>query len=348
MTVVSDGRRDRFALIPVQDLRTLLGRIGHDARSLPALLERLHLPPTLLADPLERIDPRQAWHLCSALGVALGDEQFGLASRPVPPGATELLIARAMHGATLGGAMDALVECAPLVQPDLRFDTRRLDELHFSLSLPDADNEALRILLELTAVPIHCTFCWLSGTALPVRRLRTFPARRSGTPHFLGAMFGCRVELDGAGVDLVYPRAVAELPVVATDLRRWRTEMFGILLEALEQRRDTFSGSEITRLVEHALREGIRDQRAVAGSAGMSVATLRRKLWREGTSFRALCDRILAEAARQHIDSGATVEEIADRMGYRDARSFRRAFQRVLGQTPAAYRNRRPGMRRPD
>src|SRR5690606_39762083 len=110
----------------------------------------------------------------------------------------------------------------------------------------------------------------------------------------------------------------------------------------------TSSGPESRGLAEPALREGTRARRAVAGSAGMSVATRRRKLGREGTSFRALCDRILAEAARQHIDSGATVEEIADRMGYRDARSFRRAFQRVLGQTPAAYRNRRPGMRRPD
>ena len=343
-----EGRAAPFALIPVQDLLALLRQVGHDAGSVPALLERLHLPPALLADPLGRVDPRQAWHLCSALGVELDDEQFGLASRPVPPGTTELLVARAMHGRTLGGAMSALAESASLVQPDLRFDAKCLDELHFAMSLPNPDSEARRILLELTAVPLHCTFCWLSGTTLPVRRLRTFSSRRSETAHFLGAMFGCPVEFDAAGVDIAYPRAVANLPVVATDLARWRTEMLGILLEALEQGRDTGSRSEITRLVEHALRDGIRDQRAIAGSAGMSVATLRRKLWREGTSFRALSDRILAEAARQHIDSGATVEVIADRMGYRDARSFRRAFRRVLGQTPGVYRNRRPGPRRPD
>src|SRR5690606_14996851 len=156
----------------------LLRQVGHEARSLPALLERLHLPPTLLADPCGSVDPRQAWHLCSALGVELGDEQFGLASRPVPPGATELPVARAMHGRTLAGAMSALAESAPLVQPDLRFETRCLDELHFALSLPNPDSEARRILLELTVVPIHCTFCWLSGTTLPVRRLRTFASRR--------------------------------------------------------------------------------------------------------------------------------------------------------------------------
>lgn len=332
-------------LIPVQDLRTMLRQVGYDAASLPALLERLRLPPSLLADPGDRVDPRQVWFLCSALGVELGDEKFGLATRPVPPGATELLVSRAMHGATLGDAMDALAESAPLVQ-DLRFNAKRGDDLHFGLSVPNPDSAARQILLELTVVPLHCTLCWLAGAALPVRRLRTAAARRrSRAPHFLAAILGCRVEFGGTGADIVYPRAVADLPVVARDLRRWRTDMLGILLDTLERRGEARSDADATRHVERALRDGITDLGAVASSAGMSVATLRRKLWRECTSFRALRDRILAETARQHIDSDATVEEIAARLGYSDARSFRRAFRRVFGEAPADYRSRSIGPR---
>jgi len=87
--------------------------------------------------------------------------------------------------------------------------------------------------------------------------------------------------------------------------------------------------------VESALRKGITSQSAIAASAAMSVATLRRKLSIERTSFRALSDQVLHERVLDNMETGLSFEAIAEQLGYSDSRSFRRAFRRVFGKNPS-------------
>lgn len=77
----------------------------------------------------------------------------------------------------------------------------------------------------------------------------------------------------------------------------------------------------------------------VAGALQVSVRTLRRRLREDGSSFRALCERIRLETA-QHLlrELGMTVAAAAKRLGYSDARAFRRAYKRWLGQVPGKTR----------
>ena len=77
----------------------------------------------------------------------------------------------------------------------------------------------------------------------------------------------------------------------------------------------------------------------VAGALQLSVRTLRRRLSEDGTSFRALCERIRVETARRLLsEEGMTVAAAAERLGFSDARAFRRAFKRWLGQVPGKMR----------
>ena len=72
---------------------------------------------------------------------------------------------------------------------------------------------------------------------------------------------------------------------------------------------------------------------------GMSSRTLRRKLIAEGTSYAGLLNETRAHVAKKYLrETAMTVDEIADRTGYRDTSNFRRAFQRWTGVTPAQYR----------
>jgi AraC-like DNA-binding protein len=335
---------DLIALLPARDLQTLFGAAGVPLTALSAPLQAMQLPADLLDDPNGFIDPVQVWQLFSSLGLALNDEHFNLESRPVPAGTTELLVARAMHARTLGEAMNALAGAANLVLPDVRFSVkRRLDELHFCMGFPEEDNEARQILLEMSAIPFHATFRWLTGAPLPVRRFRTARSRPSRATHFL-AVFNCSVQFEGTGIDIVYARELESIPLIARELADWRTGIYPMFLEDLDRRRAQFTGSVLTTYVERALRNGIGNQGVIAASAGMAEATLRRKLRAERTSFRALSDRVLADIAAQEVGSGATIEAIAERLGYADARSFRRAFQRVFGESPTELRARLQGL----
>jgi AraC-like DNA-binding protein len=75
----------------------------------------------------------------------------------------------------------------------------------------------------------------------------------------------------------------------------------------------------------------------------VSPRTLRRRLSEAGTSFHALSERLLAEQA-QHLlrEQGLTVAEAGRRLGFSDARAFRRAFKRWLGEVPGAMRRNAP------
>ena len=77
----------------------------------------------------------------------------------------------------------------------------------------------------------------------------------------------------------------------------------------------------------------------VADALQLSVRTLRRRLSEDGSSFRALCERIRVETARRLLrEQGMTVAAAAEQLGFSDARAFRRAFKRWLGQVPSKMR----------
>jgi AraC-like DNA-binding protein len=73
---------------------------------------------------------------------------------------------------------------------------------------------------------------------------------------------------------------------------------------------------------------------------------LTRRLSDEGTSIRLLHDELRRDLAFAYLrDPAIALEELARRIGFADARAFRRAFQRWTSRTPAAHRARLP---RPD
>jgi AraC-like DNA-binding protein len=86
---------------------------------------------------------------------------------------------------------------------------------------------------------------------------------------------------------------------------------------------------------------------AVAQGMATSARALRRNLQRAGTSFQELVDEIRRAQALEYISSsGLTCEQIAAKLGFRDARSFRRAFKRWTGETPNDYRGATGSSRR--
>lgn len=81
----------------------------------------------------------------------------------------------------------------------------------------------------------------------------------------------------------------------------------------------------------------------VAGVLQVSVRTLRRRLREDGSSFRALSERIRVESAQRLLrDQGMTVAAVARQLGFSDAPTFRRAFKRWLGQAPGKVRKATP------
>lgn len=124
---------------------------------------------------------------------------------------------------------------------------------------------------------------------------------------------------------------VSHSPVAAAELR-----------SLLEARALSQQVPNTVAAIEHVLQQTgnvAMSVEEVATALGLSSRTLRRRLTEAGTSFRALSERLRAQAA-QHLlrDQGMTVAKASEQLGFSDARAFRRAFKRWVGEVPGAIR----------
>ena len=69
------------------------------------------------------------------------------------------------------------------------------------------------------------------------------------------------------------------------------------------------------------------------------MVTLRRKLAAEGTSWQRVVDGLRHDLAVRLLgDRALSLEQVAESLGYGDARSLHRAFRKWTGAAPGAYR----------
>jgi AraC-like DNA-binding protein len=151
-------------------------------------------------------------------------------------------------------------------------------------------------------------------------------------------MFACPVHFGSARNRAQIDRSWLDVPI-ATHSAVMVAEL-GALLE--KQAEVKALPPRSTAAVEHLL---LRPGSArlsideVAGVLQLSARTLRRRLSEEGTSFRALSERIRVQTARCLLrEQGLTVAAAAERLGFSDARAFRRAFKRWQGHVPGKVR----------
>ena len=75
----------------------------------------------------------------------------------------------------------------------------------------------------------------------------------------------------------------------------------------------------------------------VAQNLGIGARNLRRKLALEGTSYKEILDNVRRRMALEYLQQPAmTLEQIADRLGYRDSTSFSHAYKRWFNKAPRA------------
>ena len=77
-----------------------------------------------------------------------------------------------------------------------------------------------------------------------------------------------------------------------------------------------------------------------AKAAGFSARTLQRRLAEQGLNYSHLLDEMRFIKARELIQQHEKIAEVATRLGYADAGSFTRAFERWTGMAPMQYRKR--------
>jgi AraC-like DNA-binding protein len=183
--------------------------------------------------------------------------------------------------------------------------------------------------------------------------------------HMLSWLHGERI--DSVAFDLDYPKGFAvwlpeelltrpvnfQQPLMALDLPasiekraigRTPAELENLLPISPVLLSDRAGGAYAARIAR-CIDEAIADDRPIPGLSEVaqrefcSVATLRRRLADDRTSFQAIKnERRYAWAMRLLQRRRHSTAEIADKLDFADETAFRRAFKQWTGMSPGAYR----------
>lgn len=112
------------------------------------------------------------------------------------------------------------------------------------------------------------------------------------------------------------------------------------MLEKLRDR-DGVAGRVHADLAAHLGSEPVSMERT-AKRLALGVATLRRKLQEQGTSFSEIVDDLRRDLAERYLrERTSAIGEIAFLLGFSDVRAFGRAFKRWTSESPSEYRAKR-------
>lgn len=166
------------------------------------------------------------------------------------------------------------------------------------------------------------------------------PAPRDVSP-FTG-FFGCPVRFGARDDVLELRQEDLALPLAGADAQLGAF-LRGLANDALARRGAAPDSpiDDVKRILAEELQRGVPSSDRVAARLATSERTLRRRLERGGTSFRALLDDTRAELARVYVrDRRMPLTEVAFMLGFSEPSAFHRAFKRWTRTTPAAWRAR--------
>lgn len=195
--------------------------------------------------------------------------------------------------------------------------------------------QALRQLRDLTGAPF-----------VPERAFFTHKRPAGDLDELVRATGTTRLDFDADASGIEIRSELLALPNRKAD-----PILFSILAGYVEQllgreAPDDAETQEAKRLVE-SVRRAIAAQlgkrepelRTLAAACRTSPRTLQRRLGDAGTSLKQLVDDVRRDEARAAILGGErSVPAIAEQLGYRDTKSFLRAFKRWTGTSPTRFR----------
>jgi len=266
-----------------------------------------------------------------------GDPLLGVkVGRRVPLASYGALGHAILSAPTLRHAMRLIVKHMGIVQAGPRRPARVTNgkarvylEYLYPIVLPESATFLTDLFLASSLQQMrHLTDPGLKGFEVEVRR------RLTDIGAYETAM-GVPVR-DGAAVDrLSAPADLVNAPLPAAFVAQSDAHL-RLAENALA---DIDTGGGVARSVRGVLFELHGDAAhasAVARALGLSERTLRRRLRAEGTSFGDQSAKARFELARAYL-RGLPVRDVAEMLGYHDASTFRRAFRRWSGSTPAEF-----------
>lgn len=333
------------AATPMAFARAITAAYRRHGQDPSAALRAAQITPAQLAAGNGRMTARQMEVLSATAMRELDDEGLAAFDRRLPWGSYGLLARASLTAPDLATAIRRWCRHHALLADDVALDLAAggsvaTVSLHEKRPLP-ADVRELSIAFLLRN--IHGLACWYVDSRIPLRGAR-FPFAAPAHADAYAHMFpGGELQFDasdGAGAAFWFDARYLALPIRRDEKALAQMLQHRALqLTVLQYRRDRLLVPQVRQALA-ADPGGTRNADAIAAQLHVSVRTLHRQLKEEGASLQQLKDEVRLERARDLLwRTDRPLKQVAAAVGFRNEKSFARAFRRWAGVAPGSFRS---------
>jgi len=327
------------AATPIAFVRALLAAYERYGTPPGAALQHAHIPCSLLKDDTAHVTAAQFEALSGFAMQQLDDEALGWFSRRLPWGSYGMLCRAAVTAPTLGVALRRWCRMHRLLTDDVLL---HLEVANGSAVLRIEERRALGKLREFCLVTllryVHGFACWAVDSRITLQRA-DFPFAAPPHAEVYPLLFPCPLHFGAAGAGYAFDAQYLALPLVRDEAATRTMLQRALPLTVLQYRRDRLLVTRVRALLrEHPAEMATAE--AIAARLHLSVRTLHRQLKEEGAALQALKDATRRELALQLLrHSRKPLKQIALAVGFRNEKSFARAFKGWTGMAPGAFKD---------
>ncbi len=308
------------------------------------LLGNVGLTREQVFDPQWRGDVELLARLVQLLWYALDDEFMGFIGRGAKPGTFAMMTHCIIHSESLEKALRKGILFYDLFTSELVMGMdRQGDSLRFTVRFARPELDPTHYFLEFWLTIWYRLAGWLGGALPPLHKVTFAYPRPVERIEEFKHMFRCPYEFDAEETALYFDADFLSGPLVR-DPRELKQFLSVAPLGFMMIPADETSLARRIRTLVLAGRElplEFPSFEDIAEHLQMTEQTLRRKLKRESTSYRAIKETVRRDIAVQKLmESRLSVQEIGFILGYSEPRAFTRAFQQWTGASPVQYRAR--------
>jgi AraC-like DNA-binding protein len=327
------------AVTPMAFARAIVAAYRRQERSPDGALHLAQITPAALQKPDGRMTARQMEVLSAAAMQELDDEGLGAFARRLPWGSYGMLARASLTAPTLEVALKRWCRHHGLLT----------DDVHLKLAV--AGNSAAITVEERSPLPaevrelslafvlrnIHGLACWYIDSRIPLQG-SAFPFPAPPHADAYQHMFPGPTAFEAPEAQLRFDARYLQLPLRRDEKALAQMLQRALSITVLQYRRDRLLVPQVRQaLAAHPERSHSAD--ALAGLLHVSPRTLHRQLKEEGASLQQLKDEVRLEKARDLLyRTNKPVKQVAAAVGFRNEKSFSRAFRAWTGMSPAALR----------
>lgn len=326
------------AATPMAFARSIVAAYKRQGQNPAEVLKLAQITPSQLARTTSHITSRQMEILSGAAMQELDDESLGAFGRKLPWGSYGMLARASLTSPNLGIAVKRWCRHHALLTNDIVLKMSTSGDTAAIEVTEKVRGQTGEFGLVHVLRNIHGLACWYVDSRIPLQGAR-FPF--AAPPHvdaYVLMFPGPVLHFNAAHAEIRFDARYLALPLRRDEKALQLMLQRALPLTVLQYRRD--------RLLVQQVRQALGNPAVVSHNAetlaaalNMSPRSLHRQLQEEGASLQQLKDEVRFERAKDLLlRTTKPIKQVAVSSGFRNEKSFMRAFREWSGLTPIAYR----------